>query len=573
MTPKSSLFGRHFTLRASAFALAGMTAGLSAGACSLVLDFDECKVDADCEFGSGSYRCDAGKCVSDDDVGDESDTSTDSDTDTGPDTETDETATETETGTEECTTHTECVEAHTETWICGAGGTCMNALSTECQIFEWPNDTPSDNVVIVGSIMPTSPPFDSLVLPLQNATQLAVEDFNKEASLGNGQKLAWIGCDSKGSADLAQASAEHLVAAGVPAIVGPIFSEDVLQVAEAVAIPNDVFVMTPTGSNKEITALADNDLVWRTISSDIYQANALADRLATIAPETNMVILHKNDAYGNDLAIDTFASLPGSLADVTSVYPYNVPLTTEELLNEIGTVLGTVLTVDQPDTVVIMGTSEAQAIILVYLQTVASLPDPKPPIPRFVVSHGAVPAMQYAIEAAPDVPTKTFLYTIMEGVAPIIFDAENFAAFNIRYKIKFNEQDAITTASLSYDSLLVIALAMSAIPADQPITGSNIAAQMPKLVDKAGTAVSFSGTGTTFIKTAVNALSIGGTVDLKGVSGELDFDLETGEVRTNLIGWETAAIGGDVTKPTLAPQRMYVLDPAPAETGTWMDLP
>ena len=33
-----------------------------------------------------------------------------------------------------CTTHTECVDAHTETWLCGPQGECMNGLSSESPI-------------------------------------------------------------------------------------------------------------------------------------------------------------------------------------------------------------------------------------------------------------------------------------------------------------------------------------------------------------------------------------------------------------------------------------------------------
>jgi len=180
--------------------------------------------------------------------------------------------------------------------------------------------------------------------------------------------------------------------------------------------------------------------------------------------------------------------------------------------------------------------------------------------------------MPTTVNNAPDDPTKGLLYSIMEGVAPIIFDESNFAAFNIRYKIKFNDQEAITTSSLSYDSLLTIAFAMSGIPEGEPITGANIAAQMGKLVDENGTFINFSG-GTGFISTAVNALSTGDSVDLQGVSGGLDFDLETGDVRTNLLGWEAEPIGGDLSKPTIAPQRMYTLNPEPATDGTWAELP
>src|SRR5690606_41046714 len=107
-------------------------------------------------------------------------------------------------------------------------------------------------------------------------------------------------------------------------IVGPVFSESVLEVAEQVAIPNGVFMITPTGSNKAITNLDDDDLVWRPIASDVYQANALADRMNAVASQTSTVILYKDDKYGEDLAIDTYAALDGAVAAATTTHSYSV---------------------------------------------------------------------------------------------------------------------------------------------------------------------------------------------------------------------------------------------------------
>lgn len=558
--------------------LAGLGAGMAGSACSLALSFDECKVDADCI--EAGYSCEDGKCVSDDGVAEDTTSDSGSETATeGPDTDT--TAETTETGGEACTVHSDCHADNPTTFVCSPAGTCINAITTECQTFAWPNDEVNDNVVIVGSIMAVSPPFDTLVLPLQNAVEMAVDDFNDEAELGGGQKLAWLACDSKGSNDLAVAAAEHLVEVGAPAIIGPIFSEEVLAVAEQVTIPADVFLITPTGSNKNITALADNDLVWRTITSDVFQAEAIAARLPAVPDEKlgglplgpldfdNMVIVHKNDAYGEDLATDIVTELsevdPG-LAGVTQVFGYDVPLDVADLQAEVGALLGPIAGgANPPEVVVIVGTSEAQAIILIYLSLTQQL-NPPPPFPYFVVSHGAVPAMQYTISPGATMlglPVQGLLYSYMEGVAPIIFDEENYTAFNIRYKVKFNNQDAITTASLSYDALLVTAFAMSAI-GDGEITGTNIAAQMGKLIDPAGTSVNFG--NDMFITTAVNALSVGGTVDLKGVSGELDFDLATGEVQTDFLGWEVIPLNNDVTKPALNPERLFI-------GGAWAPLP
>lgn len=567
-----------------ALALAGLTSAFVGNACSLVLGFEECTTDADCSFESGNGTCEDGVCVFDE-VGDDTDstgedtTAEDTTADGTMDETVDETVEDTTTSGESCTTHTECTTLHNENWLCGCNDTCVEAITPLCQIIRWPSGgDPADDTLFVGSIFPTSPPFDTLIVPLQNATLLAIDDFNGEVELGTGQRIGWIACDSAGGT-MAVEAADHLVNnVCVPAVVGPVFSESVMAVAEDVTIPGGTFMMTPTGTNKKITNLVDDDLVWRPIASDIYQANAIADRVEAIAQDTdNVVIVHKNDLYGTDLAADAFALMGGSV-NITDVFPYDVQLDPEAPIVDVENIIANTLFTDggnPPEIIVLVGTSELIAFVLGYLQ--AAVVQQPPAIPRFVFSHGAVATMPDTIKF-PDIidddATQMLLYSIMEGVSPSIFDPENFAAFNTRYFLKFDEENIITTSSLAYDSALVTLFAMSAIPDGEPITGANIAAQMDKLVDPGGTFISFGpDIDTTFIQTAFNALSTGGTVDLKGVSGELSFDVSTGDVRTDYVGWEPIPVNDDIDNPTIDAVRSYVLNPEPAQDGTWFDIP
>ena len=61
-------------------------------------------------------------------------------------------------------------------------------------------------------------------------------------------------------------------------------------------------------------------------------------------------------------------------------------------------------------------------------------------------------------------------------------------------------------------------------------------------------------------------------MDLQGVSGELDFDLSTGEVRTNIVGWDLAPKSGTEDIAALSQGRVYILNPIPAVDGTWVPL-
>ena len=583
--------------------VAGTVVGAGLGACSLAVSFEECRNDGDCLTKLGDqWTCDQGRCVAP--SGDDSTTAssvtptTESPTtastgapSTGGETSTGQVSATTtgdsssstgadssssDTGVVACTLNSECAAALGDNFLC-VETLCVDALSDECQVLVWPSQGSHDKVVLLASIIPASPPFDSITVPLQNAVQLAIEDYNRTTDLPGGKRVAWLACDDAGSPAKALAAAEHLTGTlKVPAIVGPVFSEQVIEVATKVTIPAGTFLITPSASSKQITNLADNDLVWRPISSDVYQSNALADRVLELAA-TRVAMLGKADAYGKGIISDVTKVLNPKLGAKFKSFEYPDPVSKppDEIMAEYAAILTNAWGPmgSHPDHVLIAGTSEA---INLTLGTMLAWGAENPPAtqPRFIVTHGAVPSMEDIVNSAPE-GIKALLMPYVEGVAPDVLDPQNFAAFNIRYKIRFNDSDAITASSLGYDAALVTIFAMAAIPQGDPVTGAAIAANMAKLVDPMGTKVSFDdvdGTDLLFIKKAHNALVSTQTVDLKGVSGELAFDLETGEVRTNVIGWGLVPKMGMPTVPVLTALRVYVLDPPPSTTGTWMDL-
>lgn len=574
-------------------------AGVVLGACSLAVDFTECRDDGDCQTQGGPWQCVAGRCVEPADSGSTGTTepgtsapTTGTGTDPGssgePSTtavtvttgETSGTDTDTTTGPQACTLNTEC-EAELGVGHLCIEGSCVSALTEECVKLVWPGKNAShDKVVLIGSTIPASPPFDSLTVPLQNAIQLAIEDYNATTDLPGGNRVAWLACDDRGSVERAVKIAEHLTGTlKVQALVGPLFSEQVLAVAEQVTIPAGVFTITPSATAKEITTLKDNNLVWRPIASDVYQANAIADRVLALDPKAAKVaMLGKNDVYGTGLISDVTKVLSPLLKAGFKSWPYSDPATLpqEELAAEYALIVGQAWGTMgmHPDTMLFAGTSEVASLVLLTMKAWGG-ENPLPAPPRMIVSHGAVPVMEATVAMAPQ-NIKGLLMTYLEGVAPVIFDPQNFAAFNLRYRLRFDGIDAITAGSLSYDATMVTIFAMAGIPQGEAITGAAIAANMARLVDKKGTPVSFGevdGIKLSFIEKAHNALVTNQNVDLKGVSGELDFDLTTGEVRTDVVGWGLVPKDGMPDTAVLTPKRLYKLLPAPAETGMWVDLP
>ena len=574
--------------------LGGVTLGLST-ACSLALDLDDqipCATNDDCMYAAGPGTCEAGLCrppgsaSGDTEPGTSTDatsttmTSTSMTTMTTGDTETD-TVTSLDTSSSEstsgpvgCTVNTDCEMDQR----CGATNECVDLLTTECNAVAWPDDR--DNVIFIGSIMPTGQPFTNLVQPLENAVQLAVEDFNEETTLQGDRRVAWVRCDDTPGLAASEAAATHLVdTVGAAAIVGPIFSETTLDISQMITIPGGTFLITPTASAMSIADLADDNLVWRTIPGDVYQSAALVDRFRDLdmaGGVDNLLILAKEDAYGNGVLSAILGDLEADLPAVTQT-TYDNPtefMSQEEMLAAYGATLAGVAGDGPFSHVLFIGTSEIQVLLYSYLGV---LWDGMPQnMPLFTVTHGAVPEMERFInEIGPGTgtealePAKPLIEANLEGTSPVVLNPVNFDAFSIRYRIRFNDEEPLTSSALSYDATLATLFAACTVPADEEITGAAIAAAMPQLVD-GDTFVSFSGSNLSFISTARNALVVdGGTVDLQGVSGELEWDVATGDVRADVWGWEIYDMTMDGSNPSAIPPRIYCLDPEPATVGSW----
>ena len=592
------LLAHRGTFLGSTFATTALISALASGGCSATLSFQQCLEDSDCGEGqvcNDNNICeDANDTNAEDESADGPETSTSGDGDGDTSGDGDSTGDGDGDGDMPCTTNSECHEAFSMDYVCGVQGECVSLLTSQCDHVTWPANHDVDKVVWMASLMDTSPPFDELIQPLENSVQLAVNDFNGEAELQGGRKVGWIACDVTGGPTAAVNAATHLVEnIGVPAFIGPIFSESVIAVAEQVTIPAGVMMMAPGATSKNITDLDDNNLVWRTIASDVYQANAVVDTVAVDigalgqpAP-TKIVILYKDDEYGGNLLQDTISGLNNAIGDAnvsTVDYPDPATFTDMKALTQALSLAVGQAYAQAPDYVILYGTSEAANIIQgytgAYAQAVQLDPMNTPPLPRFLVTHGAVPSMEDTVRGLESLglgALESTVNALLEGTSPAIQDPVNFADYNIRYGIAFNDEEALTASGLSYDGALTIMFSMATVLPDDEITGERIASGIGRLTDKDATTIAFTGLDLAFIEEARNTLVTGQNIDMHGVSGQLDFDLTTGDVRQDQVRWKLTDIDGDpmdaAATPVLTPFRYYLLNPDPATDGTWIPFP
>jgi len=127
------------------------------------------------------------------------------------------------------------------------------------------------------------------------------------------------------------------------------------------------------------------------------------------------------------------------------------------------------------------------------------------------------------------------MYTVMQrvrGTAPAnpSFDDPSGKAFTVlraNYKAAFAE-DPVETAFVanSYDAFYAVAFAALSLPPDKR-TGKNIAANLARMSDTQGGKIVT--VGQNGITDGVTTLQQGGTIDLVGTSGAIDFDPVSGD--------------------------------------------
>ena len=114
----------------------------------------------------------------------------------------------------------------------------------------------------------------------------------------------------------ATAAAERLVAAeGVAAIYGADCSGVTTAVANNVAIPNGVVMISPSATSPALTTIEDNGLFFRTAPSDARQGQVLAEIVKERGIDS-VAITYTNNDYGKGLESSfaaAFASLGGSV--------------------------------------------------------------------------------------------------------------------------------------------------------------------------------------------------------------------------------------------------------------------
>ena len=448
------------------------------------------------------------------------------------------------------------------------GAHCVELLTAECASLVGPYE--NDNAILLGTLFTTKGATGSTNVPRQESATLAAEQINS-ATVGGGipgpagpRPIVMVSCDESSLA----ASAAHLVDdLHVPAIVGPNTSQDTLELSQTVTNAKGTVLMTPTAVASSIADLADHDLTWLMVPSDLQRAplmlkqlnemeTAVKSDMTRANPAVRLAIVFRDDALGQGTraSLNSLTWNGKPLTDPTNyngmsgnirIEPYKPTWTDAQWTEMVARVQAFA-----PEIVVVAGTAEGYTKFMAPLEV--QLLAANVPRPQYMLIDsnkvgdlltGIVPAT--AASHAGAGKDADFRKRVRgTGVISAGTSANVFTNFSVDYMARYTKPVSNSGMGPSYDATYAIAYALAATR-DLEVSGANVAKGLRRLV---------SG-GTTFevgpqrALKAFNTLAMGNTVNAIGTFAPLEWDQSGSPLGGTLEMW---CIGAGASAGTAA---------------------
>ena len=176
----------------------------------------------------------------------------------------------------------------------------------------------------MGIILGFTGPIESLTPDMANSAELAFKEASDSGQLLGGQKISVVRADSTCiDAAAASAAAERQITSDkVVGIMGADCSGVTTAIANNVAIPNGVTMISPSATSPALSTIADNGYFFRTSPSDARQGQVLAQ--ITIERGINTVaVTFTNNDYGKGLSDSYINAYKGLGGKVSAVVPHD----------------------------------------------------------------------------------------------------------------------------------------------------------------------------------------------------------------------------------------------------------
>lgn len=162
--------------------------------------------------------------------------------------------------------------------------------------------------VNVGVIFGFTGPLETITPMMAAGAEMAIKEVNDSGKLVGGATINPVRADSTCvDAAAATAAAERLITSdNVAAIVGADCSGVTTAIANNVAIPNGVVMVSPSATSPALSTIEDKDLFFRTAPSDARQGALMAEMLMGRGV-SEVAVTYTNNDYGKGFA-DAFTA-------------------------------------------------------------------------------------------------------------------------------------------------------------------------------------------------------------------------------------------------------------------------
>ncbi len=159
------------------------------------------------------------------------------------------------------------------------------------------------DTVNVGILLGFTGPIESITPNMAAAAELAFSEVNESGLFLDGMTINAMRADSTCvDASAATAAAERMITTDeVAAIVGADCSGASIAVANNVAVPNGVVMVSPSSTSPALTTIDDDGFFFRTAPSDARQGQVVADITWERGIDT-VAITYTNNDYGRGLS-------------------------------------------------------------------------------------------------------------------------------------------------------------------------------------------------------------------------------------------------------------------------------
>jgi len=155
----------------------------------------------------------------------------------------------------------------------------------------------------VGIILGFTGPIESLTADMGPAAEFAFDEVNASGLLLGGKNIVAVSGDSTciDSAAATAVAERQITSDNVAAIMGADCSGVTGAIANNVAVPNGVVMISPSATSPALSSIDDNGLFFRTAPSDARQGAVMADVLQDKGI-TEVAVTYTNNDYGKGLA-------------------------------------------------------------------------------------------------------------------------------------------------------------------------------------------------------------------------------------------------------------------------------